>query len=154
MACSSLAHGLCDNDKYNVDKYGLLFRCLPRRTYLAPPETRKTARGCKAMKAKYRITGYACTNASGTHQVPMGVIGKTQQPRCFKAAGMYVSGRGVCLGAVAYGVPTRHMEYQLNVWVYGIPRGPYMSTLVPENRGWTYCTPKLILQYCNIAILQ
>ena len=72
----------------NVDKYGLLFRCLPRRTYLAPSETRKTARGCKAMKAKDGITGYACTNASGTHQIHMGVIGKTQQPRCFTAAGV------------------------------------------------------------------
>jgi hypothetical protein len=40
------------------------------------------------MKAKDRITGYACTNASGTHQVPMGVIGKTQQSRCFTAAGV------------------------------------------------------------------
>ena len=108
MACSSLAHGLCDNDRYNVDKYGLLFRCLPRRTYLASPETRKTARGCKAMKAKYRITGYACTNASGTHQVPMGVIGKTQQPRCFKATGM-------CLVAVCvWGL--WHMTYQLGIW--------------------------------------
>ena len=85
MACSLARH---DNDRYNVDEYGLLFRCLPRRTYLAPSETRKTARGCKAMKAKDRITGYACTNASGTHQVPMGVIGKTQQPRCFTAAGV------------------------------------------------------------------
>ena len=39
------------------------------------------------------------------------------------------------------------MEYQLNVWAYGLPRGLYMSTFGPENRGWTYRGATTVLEY-------
>ena len=51
---------------YNVDEYGLFFKCLPRRTYLAPNETKKDARGTKKTKMKDRVTCWACANANGT----------------------------------------------------------------------------------------
>lgn len=73
---------------YNVDEFGLFFKCLPRRTFLAKSENKKTARGSKKMKAKDRMTGYACTNATGTQKVPTATIGKPKQPRCFTARGV------------------------------------------------------------------
>ena len=40
------------------------------------------------MKAKDRITCYACTNATGSQKVPTATIGKSKQPRCFTARGL------------------------------------------------------------------
>ena len=37
---------------FNVDETGILFRLLPKLTYLSTAENRKTARGTKAIKAK------------------------------------------------------------------------------------------------------
>ena len=71
------------NNIYNVDETGLLYRVLPRRTYLAPSENRKTARGVKGMKAKELFTTYICVNASGTAKMPLVVIGTAANPRCF-----------------------------------------------------------------------
>ena len=51
---------------YNVDEFGLFYKCLPRRTYLAKSESRKTARGTKAMKSRTVSPG---THAP-THQAP------------------------------------------------------------------------------------
>jgi hypothetical protein len=67
---------------YNVDETGLFFRLLPRRSYITTEENRKTLRGTKGMKAKDRITAFACTNAAGD-KVPMAIIGSSQKPRCF-----------------------------------------------------------------------
>ena len=36
------------------------------------------------MKAKDRITAYAGTNADGTCKLPMAIIGKPMNPRCFR----------------------------------------------------------------------
>lgn len=47
---------------YNMDETGLLFKCLPNRSYVSEDEV-KTARGTKLMKAKSRVTLYVCTNA-------------------------------------------------------------------------------------------
>ena len=49
---------------FNVDEYGLFYRLLPRQSYLGRNETRKNSRGSKGMKAKDRVTGIACTNAT------------------------------------------------------------------------------------------
>ena len=67
---------------YNMDETGLFFKCLPNRSYLRK-EDFKDARGSKLMKAKDRVTIYVCTNADGTDKVPLSMIGKPKQPRCF-----------------------------------------------------------------------
>lgn len=43
---------------FNVDETGLQYKILPKRTYLASLENRKTARGTKDMKAKERVSAY------------------------------------------------------------------------------------------------
>ena len=62
-----------------------LFRLLPNATYTAPNEVRKRTRGTKAQKAKDRVTLITCTNATGTHKIPLVMIGKAENPRCFRA---------------------------------------------------------------------
>jgi len=71
---------------YNVDETGLLYRGLPSRSYV-PSEDRRTARGSKAMKSKDRVTLTLCCNATGTHKVPVTMIGKAAQPMCFQGEG-------------------------------------------------------------------
>lgn len=68
---------------YNTDETGLFFKCLPNRSYV-DNESAKDARGTKAMKAKDRVTLYVCTNATGTDKVPLSIIGKSKEPRCFR----------------------------------------------------------------------
>ena len=62
---------------YNMDDFELFFKCLPRRSYLAPSEKKKIPRGSKKMKAKDRITCYVCTNATGSQKVATPTIGKS-----------------------------------------------------------------------------
>lgn len=69
---------------YNVDAACLFYRVLPKTTYLAPGEDRKTTRGVKGMQAKDRVTAYMATNATGTRKVPLSFIGTAKSPRCFK----------------------------------------------------------------------
>jgi len=71
---------------YNVDETGLLYRGLPSRSD-GPSEDRRTARGSKAMKSKDRVTLTLCCNAMGTHKVPVMMIGKAAQPKCFQSEG-------------------------------------------------------------------
>lgn len=68
---------------FNVDETGLFFKLLPRRTYIMASESRKTVRGTKDMTAKDRLTLYVCTNATGSAKVPVSIIGRSQNPRCF-----------------------------------------------------------------------
>lgn len=65
---------------YNCDETGLLFRMLPEKTLAAKHE--KGAKGMK--KQKDRVTLMACSNASGSHKLPLVFIHKYQKPRCFK----------------------------------------------------------------------
>lgn len=69
---------------YNVDSTALFYRVLPKTSYLAPGEDRKTTRGVKAMQAKDRVTAYVATNATGTRKVPLSLVGTARSPRCFK----------------------------------------------------------------------
>ena len=78
---------LCDYDAdciYNIDETGLFYKLLPRRTYVSIWEDRKSLGGIKAIKGKNRVTAFVCTNATGTHKLPMAIIGTAKQPRCFK----------------------------------------------------------------------
>lgn len=36
------------------------------------------------MRAKNRVSIYVCTNATGTQRVPVAMIGKPKNPRCFR----------------------------------------------------------------------
>jgi len=67
---------------YNMDETGMFFRCLPNRAYVTAGRRRR-ARGTKAMKAKDRVTLVLACNATGTHKVPVAIIGTAQVPLCF-----------------------------------------------------------------------
>jgi len=71
---------------YNMDETGLLYRCLPSRSYV-PRRDRKRARGTKTMRAKERVTLVLCTNATGSHKLPIAMIGTAALPMCFRGPG-------------------------------------------------------------------
>ena len=65
---------------YNCDETGLYYRLLPEKTLAARSENE--APGMK--KQKERVTLIACSNATGSHKLPLMFVGKAQNPRCFK----------------------------------------------------------------------
>ena len=68
---------------YNMDETGLMYKCLPNRSYVKKDELR-SAQGTKIMKLKDRVTVYVCSNASGTDFFPLSLIGKSAKPHCFR----------------------------------------------------------------------
>lgn len=70
---------------FNVDETGILWKLMPRRTYLSRRENRKTVRGTKGMKFKDRVSAFMCANADGSAKVDMAIIGKAKNPRCFRS---------------------------------------------------------------------
>ena len=76
--------GLTQDQIYNADESGLLWRGLPDKTLAHKDE--KSAPGHK--KAKERITVLFTVNATGTHKLPPLIIGKSQKPRCFNHLNM------------------------------------------------------------------
>ena len=65
---------------YNCDEIGLCYRMVPIKTLAA-----KSERSASAMKKqKERVTVMCCSNATGMYKLPLVVIGKAQNPRCFK----------------------------------------------------------------------
>uniref|UniRef100_A0A2H8U1B3 Jerky-like n=1 Tax=Melanaphis sacchari TaxID=742174 RepID=A0A2H8U1B3_9HEMI len=81
---------------YNADESGLFWRMLSEHTLALSHE--KNAPGRKIIKA--RITFMPCANASGTHKLPLLVIGTAQKLRAFKSVNLPVCYRGQkkCLG--------------------------------------------------------
>lgn len=75
---------------YNADESGLFWRMLPEHTLASSHE--KNAPGRKIIKA--RITFMPCANVSGTHKLPLLVIGTAQKPRAFKSVNLPVCYRG------------------------------------------------------------
>ena len=71
---------------YNMHETGLLYRCLPSRSY-EPRRDRRHARGTKAMRNMERVTLVLCTNATGTQKLPVAIIGQAENPMCFCAEG-------------------------------------------------------------------
>ena len=67
---------------YNMDETGLFFKLMPNRSYVKV-EMARAARGSKFTKANDRVTLYVATNATGTDLVPLSMIGKSLNPRCF-----------------------------------------------------------------------
>jgi len=66
-----------------MDETGAFFRCIPNRAYVKAGQ-RRQARGTKAMQAKDLVTLVLACNATGTHKIPVAMIGKAKQPLCFK----------------------------------------------------------------------
>ncbi|XP_065647138.1 tigger transposable element-derived protein 4-like [Hydra vulgaris] len=63
---------------FNADEFGLFYQCLPNKTYHLSQEK------CFGGKnSKVRLTGIAAGSATG-EKLPMFVIGKSKNPRCFK----------------------------------------------------------------------
>ena len=65
---------------YNCDEIGLNYKMLPSRTLASGAE--KTAPGFKTVKPK--VTLLVCSNASGSHKLPLVLIGQSSKPRAFK----------------------------------------------------------------------
>ncbi|GFY78833.1 jerky protein homolog [Trichonephila inaurata madagascariensis] len=72
--------GYSRDDVYNVDETGVNWKALPRKSLASKREF--TAPGFKV--SKKRVTAMLCANASGTHTLPLLVIGKSKKLRCFK----------------------------------------------------------------------
>lgn len=64
---------------YNVDESRLLWRSLPRKSLVS--RKKQKAPGFKV--SKDRVTIMVGANASGTHRLPLLLIGKSAKPRCF-----------------------------------------------------------------------
>jgi len=71
---------LLPDQVYNADETGLVYKGLNKKTLVC--STEKTAPGGKTCKE--RITIMPCMNASGNHQLPLMIIGKSKNPRCFR----------------------------------------------------------------------
>ena len=76
---SVITEGYSKHQIFNCDETGLYFRMLPGHT-LASVNDRPD--GTK--KAKDRVTINACANASGTIKLPLLLIRKAKNPRCFR----------------------------------------------------------------------
>ncbi|GFS30588.1 tigger transposable element-derived protein 2 [Trichonephila inaurata madagascariensis] len=72
--------GCFRDDVYKVEETGVNWKALPRASLATKWES--TAPGLKV--SKERVTVMVCANASGTHSLPLLVIGKSKKPRCFK----------------------------------------------------------------------
>ena len=68
------------NQIFNCDETGLYYKLLPQKTLASSFE--KAADGRK--KQKDRVTINACSNILGTIKLPLLLIGKYKNPRCFK----------------------------------------------------------------------
>lgn len=74
------ANGYNKSNIYNADETGLNWKALPTRSLVAKREM--TAPGYKSNKQ--RVTIMTCANSTGSHRLPLLMIGKSKNPRCFK----------------------------------------------------------------------
>lgn len=64
---------------FNADEFGLFYKLMPNSTYIF------NGKKCKTGKiSKERITVLVCANMNGSEKLKLVVIGKSQNPRCFK----------------------------------------------------------------------
>lgn len=71
---------LSEHQIYNADESALFWRVLPTGTWVHQNE--KSAPGRKL--SKDRLTFMPCCNSTGTHKLPLFVLGKSERPRVFK----------------------------------------------------------------------
>lgn len=74
----SLLQVYYENDTFNANETGLFYKCLPDKTLAFKNEN---CHGGK--KSKHRITVVVAEKISGTKKLPLLVIGKSKNPRCF-----------------------------------------------------------------------
>jgi len=74
-----ILEGYSADDVFNMDETGVFYKMLPDRTLCFRDEK---CHGGK--RAKDRLTAAVCCNMSGSEKWPLLVIGKSQNPRCFK----------------------------------------------------------------------
>ena len=75
----ALLHDYSPDNVFNADEAGLFFMCLPDKTFTFKGQP------CNDGKlSKDRITVLLCANMSGTEKLPLLLIGKSKNPRCFK----------------------------------------------------------------------
>lgn len=67
------------DDIFNLDETALFFKCLPNKTL-----TFRNDRCFGGKFSKERVTVLVGSNASGTEKLPLLVIGKSKNPRCFR----------------------------------------------------------------------
>lgn len=68
-----------DRDIFNVDETGLFFKCVPAKTLAFKGEK------CSGGKlSKDRLTLLVGANMDGSEKLPLLMVGKSQNPRCFK----------------------------------------------------------------------
>ncbi|XP_045520537.1 tigger transposable element-derived protein 4-like [Pieris brassicae] len=66
-------------DIFNADEFGLFFKLMPDKSYVFKGET------CHGgIVSKERLTVLSCANSDGSEKLPLLVIGKAKNPRCFK----------------------------------------------------------------------
>ena len=65
---------------YDCDETGLLYKVLPSKTLASTSERQAST----IQQPKERVTLMTCSNATGMHKLPLLVIGKAENPRCFK----------------------------------------------------------------------
>lgn len=80
----TLLEGYDPENIYNADETGLFFKCLPDKTFTFREDD------CHGGKqSRERLTLLHCANMTGTDKLPLLVIGKAKQPRCFKGTVQY-----------------------------------------------------------------
>ena len=75
----TILEGFSPDDVFNMDKTGMFYKLLPDRTLCFRDEK---CHGGK--RAKDRLTAAVCCNMTSTKKCPLFMIGKSQNPRCFK----------------------------------------------------------------------
>uniref|UniRef100_A0A5S6QSY9 DDE-1 domain-containing protein n=1 Tax=Trichuris muris TaxID=70415 RepID=A0A5S6QSY9_TRIMR len=107
---------------YNADETGLKWKTLPKRTLASRAED--ASAGCKASKG---VTVMICANSSGTHSIPLLVIGKSKKPKCFKHA---------------KNLPVVYRS-QKKAWMNGVIfMGWFENTFIPEVKKFQHLTGK------------
>lgn len=68
-----------ENDIFNADETGLFYKCLPEKTI-----TFKANKCHGGKQSKERVTCLLAANMSGTEKLKIHLIGKSENPRCFR----------------------------------------------------------------------
>lgn len=101
---------------YNADETGLYYRALPTRTLASKSEGEVS--GFKVNKE--RVTIMVCSNMSGSHKIPLSVIGKSKVPHCLRSVNMS-------------NIPSTYMD-QKNAWMDRVTFDKWMEIFKMETK--------------------
>ncbi|KFD50258.1 hypothetical protein M513_08886, partial [Trichuris suis] len=108
--------GYEDDFIYNADETGLNWKALPTKSLIARWE--ECAPGCKRRKERATLT--LCANSSGTHRLPLFLVGKSKNPRSFKNVKL----------------PVRY-SHQKQAWVnFHVFKEWFEGTFIPEVKTY------------------